>query len=29
VVLSLDENAQNESYWDEANIKAPEWCNIE
>tara|TARA_B110001452_G_C15118170_1_gene389756 strand:- start:45 stop:809 length:765 start_codon:yes stop_codon:yes gene_type:complete len=29
VVLSLDEDAQNESYWDEANIKAPEWCNIE
>ena len=29
VVLSLDENAQNESYWDEANIKAPGWCNIE
>lgn len=28
VVLSLDEDAQNESYWDEANIKAPEWCNV-
>ena len=29
VVLSLNEDAQDESYWDEANIKAPEWCNIE
>ena len=29
VVLSLNEDAQNESYWDEVNIKAPEWCNIE
>jgi len=29
VVLSIDEDAQNESYWDEANIKAPEWCNID
>jgi len=29
VVLSLGEDAQNESYWDDANIKAPEWCNIE
>ena len=25
----VDEDAQNESYWDEANIKAPDWCNIE
>ena len=29
VVLSSNQNATNESYWGEANIKSPDWCNLE
>jgi hypothetical protein len=29
VVLSSNQNATNESYWEEANIKSPDWCNLE
>ena len=29
VVLSSNQNAMNESYWEEANIKSPDWCNLE
>jgi len=29
IVLSSNQNAMNESYWEEANIKSPDWCNLE
>jgi hypothetical protein len=28
IVMSNEENAKNQSYWNEANINPPKWCNI-